>query len=96
MPEDLKTRAQREMADQQEVMRETGPYLTLGIQLVLTILVFFGAGYWLDHHFETGSLWVAILTSFGAIMSLVYFIIIAIGLQKKDDARSAASKTKRM
>ncbi len=94
MPEDLKSRAQREMADQQQVMRETGPYLTLGIQLVLTILVFFGAGYWLDHHFKTGSLWVAILTSLGAIASLVYFIVIAIGVQKKEDARSATPGTK--
>ncbi len=88
MPEDLKQRARRELADQQEVLRETGPYLTLGIQLVLTILIFFGIGDWLDHHYHTTPLWLAIFTSVGAIASLVYFIVTVIRLQKISDSRS--------
>jgi F0F1-type ATP synthase assembly protein I len=79
----------KEAADQAEVMREAGPYLTLGIQLVLTIGVFFGIGYWLDKHFATAPLWTAIFTAFGAVASLTYFIVTVIRLQKRDDAKSA-------
>jgi F0F1-type ATP synthase assembly protein I len=87
MPEDLKTRAQHEMAEQQKALQETGPYMTLGIQLVLTILAFFGIGYWLDHHFKTGSLWTAIFAGFGSFASLTYFIVTVIRLQKHDDLK---------
>jgi F0F1-type ATP synthase assembly protein I len=87
MPEDLKTSAQREVAEQQKALQETGPYMTLGIQLVLTILIFFGIGYWLDQHFKTGSLWTAIFAGFGAFSSLTYFIVTVIRLQKQDDLR---------
>ncbi len=88
MPESIQERARREMAEQQEVLRETGPYLTLGIQLVLTILIFFGIGYWLDHHFNTTPLWIAISTTFGAISSLVYFIVTVLHLQKISEKKS--------
>ncbi len=44
MREDRITQAKRNMAEQQEVLRDMGPYMTLGIQLVLTILVFLGSG----------------------------------------------------
>ncbi|MFI5202216.1 MAG: AtpZ/AtpI family protein [Candidatus Kapaibacterium sp.] len=88
MPEDLKQRARRELADQQKALQETGPYLTLGIQLVLTILIFFGIGDWLDHHFHTTPLWIAIFTTFGAIAGLVYFILTVLQLQKNSEKRS--------
>lgn len=94
MPEDLKTRARNEMLEQQKALQETGPYMTLGIQMVISVLVFFGIGYWLDHHFKTGSLWMVILTSFGAVSSLTYFIVTVIGLQKRDDARARKTETK--
>ncbi|HEX5316861.1 MAG TPA: AtpZ/AtpI family protein [Candidatus Kapabacteria bacterium] len=93
MPEDLKQRARRELADQQKAMQETGPYLTLGIQLVLTILIFFGIGDWLDHHFHTTPLWIAIFTTFGAIGSLTYFIVTVLNLQKNSDNK-AKNETK--
>lgn len=68
--------------------------MTLGIQLVATILVFFGIGYWLDHHFHSGSLWMIVLTSFGVVASLVYFIVNVLGLQKKEERKSQKSETK--
>ena len=87
MPDELKDRARREMLEQQKALQETGPYMTLGIQLVVTVLVFFGAGYWLDHHFHTGSLWMVMLTSFGSVASIVYFVVTVLALQKKQDAK---------
>ncbi|HET6400538.1 MAG TPA: AtpZ/AtpI family protein [Candidatus Kapabacteria bacterium] len=93
MPEDRKQRARRELADQQKALQETGPYLTLGIQLVLTILIFFGAGDWLDHHFHTTPLWIAIFTTVGAIASLTYFIVTVLRLQKNSENK-AKNETK--
>jgi F0F1-type ATP synthase assembly protein I len=84
----LKTTSARDAAEQQQVMQETGPYLTLGIQLALSIAAFFGIGYWLDHHFHTGGLWTAIFTGFGACSSLAYFIIIVLRLSKKEETKS--------
>src|SRR2546430_13653943 len=75
----------KQAAEQAEIMREAGPYLTLGIQLVLTIGVFFGIGYWLDKHFHTSPLWTAIFSGFGAISGLTYFIVTVIRLQKRED-----------
>jgi F0F1-type ATP synthase assembly protein I len=88
MSEEQKQRVRREIAEQQKAMRETGPYLTLGIQLVLTILIFFGAGHWLDGHFHTIPLWTAIFTGFGSIASLIYFIVAVLRLQKNSEIQS--------
>lgn len=78
--------ASREAAEQQKVLRETGPYMTLGIQLALSLAAFFGIGYWLDHTYHTGSLWTAIFSAFGAVSSLAYFIVTVIQLSKKEEA----------
>ncbi|HEY3874257.1 MAG TPA: AtpZ/AtpI family protein [Candidatus Kapabacteria bacterium] len=94
MPENIPSRARREMLEQQKALQETGPYMTLGIQLVITILAFFGIGYWLDHHFHSGSLWMIIFTSFGVVSSLTYFIVTVIGLQKKEDRKLGKTETK--
>lgn len=96
MPDDPKSRTQKELIEQQKVLREMGPYMTMGIQLALTILAFFGLGYWLDKHYLTGSLWTAICTSFGAVSALVYFVVTVLSLSKKEDAaarESASNKT---
>ena len=87
MTPDNKSRIEREAADQQKVMREIGPYMTLGIQLVMTILVFFGIGYWLDNHFHSGSLWRSVCTGFGAFSSLVYFIVTVMRLTKNEETK---------
>ena len=94
MPEDLKTRAQRDIAEQQKAMREIGPYMTLGIQLTLTILAFFGLGYWLDNTYHSGSLWRAVCTGFGAISSLVYFVVTVMRLSKLEEIRASSKETK--
>lgn len=87
MTEDQNQRNKRDIAQQAKIMREVGPYLTLGIQLALTVLIFCGIGYWLDKHFNTAPLWIAIFTTFGSISSMVYFILTVIRLQKKSDSK---------
>jgi hypothetical protein len=87
MPDPTKSRLEREAAEQQKAMREMGPYMTLGIQLALTILVFFGIGYWLDNRFQAGNLWRVICTGFGAFASLVYFIVTVMRLTKNEETK---------
>ena len=76
-----------EAAEQQKAIREVGPYMTLGIQMALSILVFCGIGYWLDHTFHTSPMWTTILTVFGAISGLAYFLVIVIQLSKKAETK---------
>jgi F0F1-type ATP synthase assembly protein I len=83
----IKPSISKQANEQAKIMREAGPYMTLGIQLVLTILIFCGIGYWLDKHFNTGSLWIAIMATFGSISSTVYFIVTVSRLQKKSDSK---------
>ncbi|GEM_PF-1096940 len=83
----LSTQASQQAQEQAKIMREAGPYLTLGIQMILTIGIFFGIGYWLDHHFNTTPLWIAIFTAFGSVASLVYFIVTVIQLGKKSEGK---------
>ncbi|MDP4199756.1 MAG: AtpZ/AtpI family protein [Bacteroidota bacterium] len=87
MTDDLKSRAEREMAEQQKAMREMGPYMTMGIQLVLTILAFFGLGYWLDSTHHSGSLWRVVCTGFGAFAGLTYFVLTVLRLSKNDETK---------
>jgi F0F1-type ATP synthase assembly protein I len=87
MTNDEKERKTRDNADNAKIMQEMGPYMTLGIQLALTVLIFCGIGYWMDKHFQTGSLWLAILATFGSISSTVYFIMTVLRLQKQSDSK---------
>jgi F0F1-type ATP synthase assembly protein I len=68
-------------------MKETAPYMTLGIQLALSIAAFCGVGLWLDSHFGTKPLWTAIFTTVGAIASLTYFIVTVLRLSRKTETK---------
>ena len=85
MAENTKNKLEKEALEQQKAMREMGPYMTLGIQLVITILAFFGLGFWLDGKYGTGNLWRVICTGFGAFSSLVYFIVTVLRLSKMEE-----------
>ena len=83
----FKTTSAKDAAEQQQVLQETGPYLTLGIQLALSIIFFYGIGYWIDHSYGTGSRWSIIFVSFGAIASLAYFIVTVLRLSKIEETK---------
>ena len=86
-------------ADEEEqyskAMRESGPYLTLGIQMAITVAAFSGLGYWLDNRFNTSPLWIAILSGLGAVMGLAYFLLTVTRLSKKDEIGSVTKAQKR-
>lgn len=70
---------------ERSALRAAAPYLTLGIQLALTIVVLFFIGRWLDDRFST-SPWLMIAALFlGCAGGLIQFIRTVTALTRKDD-----------
>lgn len=66
-------------------MRELGPFLTLGLQLAISVVVFFFIGYWADSRLGTWP-WCTIAGSFiGAVGGLIKFFREATALGRRAD-----------
>ena len=78
-------------AEYQKAMQENAPYLTLGIQMALTIVAFAGLGWWLDKENGT-SFWIGIFSGFGAVAGLGYFLFVVLRLEKKKEEKKKAQK----
>ena len=74
---------------------EFGPFLTLGLQLAISVVTFFFLGRWLDGKFGTGP-WLMIL---GAVMGitggLIAFIRKVTEFAKKQDEEAEALRERR-
>ncbi len=55
-------------------IRNVGPYIGLGTQLAITVLLMFFIGYWLDGKFNTLPLFVLVFSLFGSFAALYNFI----------------------
>lgn len=65
--------------------REFGPFLTLGLQLALSVVVFFFVGRWLDSELGT-SPWLMIAgLALGITGGFIHFFRTAISLGKQED-----------
>ncbi|MBI5473909.1 MAG: AtpZ/AtpI family protein [Ignavibacteriae bacterium] len=66
--------------------KDFGPFLTLGLQLAISVVAFFFLGYWLDGKLGTWP-WLTIIGAFlGATGGLIKFLREAIALGRKADA----------
>ena len=74
-------------AEYRKAMQENAPYLTLGIQMALTIAAFSGLGWWLDKQYGT-SFWIGICSGFGAVAGLGYFLLVVLRMEKKKESKS--------
>jgi F0F1-type ATP synthase assembly protein I len=77
----------KEAEEYQEAMKESGPYLTLGIQLAVSIAAFAGIGYWIDSANGTSPKWLGIFSGAGAVVSLFYFIFTVLRLSKIEETK---------
>lgn len=77
----------KEAEDYQAAMTESGPYLTLGIQLAVSIALFCGIGYWIDSANGTSPRWLGIFAGAGAVLSLTYFIMTVLRLSKNEETK---------
>lgn len=67
------------------VARDFGPFLTMGLQLAISVIVFFFIGYWLDGKFGTAP-WCTVVGAFvGVAGGLIKFLREAIALGKQAD-----------
>lgn len=71
-------------------LREAGPYLGLGTQLAITMVVMFFLGYWIDGKWETLPLFTIIFSFLGAFGGIYSFIksVILLNEKKKKDINS--------
>jgi F0F1-type ATP synthase assembly protein I len=70
-----------------KLVRDMGPFLTLGLQLALTVVVFFFLGRWLDQEFGTAP-WLMLAGLFvGVTGGLIAFFrtVIRLGARSDDD-----------
>ncbi len=68
-----------------ETMKDVGPYLTLGIQLAITVVVFFFLGKYADDYFGTKPWLMIAAILLGAAGGLVKFFKTVIELGKKEE-----------
>lgn len=80
-----KRRASDEKRSAGSVVHDIGPFLTLGLQLAISVGVFFFIGYWADGSLGTWP-WCTIAGAFiGAVGGLIKFFREATALGKKAD-----------
>jgi ATP synthase protein I len=69
-----------------------GPYLTLGLQLAISVVAFFFLGRWLDGVFDTAP-WLMIAgLVLGMVGGFVNFFRTAVSLGKKEDLEAEKEK----
>jgi F0F1-type ATP synthase assembly protein I len=74
---------------------ELGPFLTLGIQLAIAVVIFFFLGRWLDDVLKTTP-WLMIGGLFlGTVGGLIQFFRTAVALGKKQDEEAREQRALR-
>ena len=74
------------------LLRGLGPMLTLGIQLALSIVIFFFLGKWLDSKLETSPWLMLGGLAVGGVGGMIKFISAAMKLGQQQDASDAERK----
>ncbi len=67
-----------------EGIRETAPYLGLGIQLAAAVLVFYFIGAWADKKFDTAPWLVVVCVTLGVVGGMIQFFRSVAELTKKE------------
>jgi len=74
------------MQSTESAMRQAAPYLMLGTQLGMTVLVLGGIGWWIDSIASSGPLALVIGLVLGSIVGLVQFLRAVTRLGARDKA----------
>ncbi len=68
-------------------IKEIAPYSGLGLQLAVTVVLFWFIGKMIDEHYGTSPLWMIIGAMLGIIVGMYNFIKSVIELTKKKNGR---------
>ncbi|MGA9117478.1 MAG: AtpZ/AtpI family protein [Bacteroidota bacterium] len=74
------------------ISREYGPFLTLGLQLALSVVVFFFLGRWLDGKLGTSPWLMLAGLAAGAAGGFIHFFRTVIALGRKEDRKANDGK----
>ena len=88
MSESRKEEAEKEDSSLGQVVRELGPYMTLGFQLAAAVVGFFLVGHWLDNRYDT-SPWLKLLGLLvGTTGGFIKFFKTVAALDKKKTSKT--------
>lgn len=73
----------RKDSDYNSVMRELAPYMNLGIQMLIPILLGALGGYYLDKEYDSAPVWTLILAFLGIAIGFYTFFKTVLGEEKK-------------
>ena len=77
----------KENARSNKILQEVGPYLNLGWQLAITVVLCFALGHWLDDEFSIFPVLTIILSLFGVTAGLVNFIRTVLKESKRQEQK---------
>ncbi len=80
------------MQSTESAMRQAAPYLMLGTQLGMTVLVLGGIGWWIDSIAATGPVVLVIGLVLGSIVGLVQFLRAVARLGARDAAGGSTDR----
>ncbi len=82
-PDNYSTEARdKSEAEYRSAMKDNAPYLTLGMQMAVTVALGAGIGWWLQN--STGnSMWLGLCAGLGAVFGLTYFIMVVLRMEKQ-------------
>jgi ATP synthase protein I len=72
--------------------REFGPFLTLGLQLSLTVVAFFFLGKWLDQKFGTDPWLMLVCLAVGVAGGLIKFFRTVVAIGRESDREAGEGK----
>ncbi len=81
-----------ESGTENSTMRSIAPYLTMGIQLAIPVVLFFFLGKWLDNKYNTSPWLMFSGLILGAVGGMIKFIQSVMALGRQQDALDAERK----
>lgn len=70
-------------------VKEMAPYSGLGLQLAITVVIFWFIGKLIDDHYGTAPLWMIVGAMLGIIVGMYNFIKAVLELSKRKEKRNA-------
>ncbi len=70
-------------------VKEMAPYSGLGLQLAVTVVVFWFIGKLIDDNYGTGPLWRIVSATLGIVVGMYNFIKAVLELSKRKEKRNA-------
>jgi F0F1-type ATP synthase assembly protein I len=75
-----------------QAYRDAAPYLTLGIQLAITVVIFFLIGWWLDTRNNSSPMFQLLGVLVGSVGGMIKFLKSVTEMSKKEETSKSDSR----